>query len=86
MSALLTKSSWCGVAPVLTLQKLLGIRRKQPLLELASTQHLALSKGDIPEVGAGGTGTQALEADQLAVIDERPFLHASPQISQVHTY
>lgn len=75
MSARLTQSSWCGVAPVLTLPKLLRIRRKQPLLELASTQHLALSKGDVPEVGAGGTGAQPFEADQLAVIDERPALH-----------
>ena len=52
MPARLTKSSWCGIAPVLALPELLTIRRKQPLLEQASAQRLALTEGDIAKVRA----------------------------------
>ena len=80
MPARLTESSWCRVAPVLALPKLLRIRRKQPLLELTGAQCLALAQSDVPEVITGGTGAQPFEAHELPVIDERPLLHASPQI------
>ena len=76
MPARLTKSSWCGIAPVLALPELLTIRRKQPLLEQASAQRLALTEGDIAEVRATGTGPQVLEAHQLPVVDKRPLLHS----------
>ena len=76
MRARLTKSSWRGIAPVQTLAELLRIRRKQPLLELTSTQRLALTKGDVAEVSARGAGAQTFEAHQLTLIDKRPALHA----------
>ena len=76
MPARLTKSSWCGIAPVLTLPELLTVRRKQPLLEQASAQGLALTKGDVAKVSARGTRAQPLEAHQLTLIDKRPVLHS----------
>ena len=76
MPARLTKSSWCGIAPVLALPELLRIRRKQPPLEQASAQRLALTEGDIAEVRASGTRAQAFEAHQLPLINKRPLLHS----------
>ena len=76
MPARLAKSSWCGIAPVLTLPELLTIRWKQPLLEQTSAQRLALTEGDVAEVCARGTGAQAFEAHQLPLINKRPLLHS----------
>ena len=75
MPARLTQSSWCGIAPVLTLPELLTVRRKQPLPEQTSPQRLALTKGDVGEVSARGTGAQTFVAHQLTLIDKRSFLH-----------
>ena len=75
MPASSAQSSWCCVAPVLTLPELLRIRWKQSLLQLTSAQSLALTKADAVEMSANGAGAQTFEAHQLTVIDKRPVLH-----------
>ena len=65
-----------AVAPVLTATNELRTRSQETLLEVTGTEHLALSKGDVPKVMTGGTAPKTFEAFQLTVIDKGPLLHA----------
>ena len=46
------------------------------MLQVASTQDLALGQRDVAEVMAGGTALHPTEADEVTVIHKRPVLHA----------
>ena len=42
---------------------------------MTTTQHLALTEGDVAKALAGGAALEPTEADQLTVINEWPVLH-----------
>lgn len=43
---------------------------------MTTTKDLALTKGHVPKVLAGGTALETFEAFQLTVVDKGPLLHA----------
>jgi hypothetical protein len=59
-------SSTGAVAPVLTATNELRAKSQEPLLEVATTKELALTKGHAPEVLRGGAASEGVVSRQLA--------------------
>ena len=69
------KISRRGVGPPTALTDELSTRGQKPLLEVANTQHLALTEGDVPKGRASGAAPHPTEGGEVTVINECPLLH-----------